>query len=131
MKSWHLPQPFITCHEFARVRATMIAVLQKFATIWGNQVSHIVYIPNFFIPELSIYANAIRSKNILFVVLLQQLYFHRRKGDVSNRWGQYLYPVKVQVLMSLKYFQLQRMHSVVILNFRSSLTPKLVHLQLW
>lgn len=105
----------------------MKVVLQKFATIWGNQASHIIYIPNFFIPELSIYANAIRSKNILFVVLLQ-LYFHCRKADVLNRWGQYLYPVKVQVLMSLKYFQLQRMQLVVILYFHSSLMPKLVHL---
>jgi len=62
--------------------------------------------------------------------VLLQLYFCCRKTDVLNRWGQYLYPVKVQVLISLKYFQLQRMQLVVILYFHSSLMPKLVHLQL-
>jgi len=108
----------------------MKVVLQNFATIWGNQASHIIYIPNFFIPELSMYANPIRSKNILLFVVLLLLYYHCRKADVSKTWGQYLYPVKVQVLMSLKYFQLQRMQLVVILDFHSSLMPKLVHLQL-
>ena len=57
----------------------MKVVLQKLATIWGNQAAHIIYIPNFFIPELSIYANAIRSQNILLFVVLLQLYFAAEK----------------------------------------------------
>jgi hypothetical protein len=88
----------------------MKVVLQRrWPTRWGTQASHIIYIPDFFIPQLSIYANAISSKNILLFEALIQLYFRCRKADILNRWEQYLYPVKVQVLMSCKYFQLQRM----------------------